>query len=377
MYSRGHTEDFVDLYNNAPCGYISLSPDARIAMVNQTLTDWLGYDSEDLIDRPIHDILSFGAKMAYETHLTPLLRLKGWVHEVALDIHDSAGVKLPMLVNAAERRSPSGEMLFTRLTMFRATDRRTFEKSLIEAKVKAEQRSKIGRRAVKLRDQFIAVLGHDLRNPIAAVSAGLGLLHRSKNLNDREHTIVSEMDKSLQRANRLIDDVLDLARGKLGGGLSLGLRADQDLGKVLELIVNEMRAINGEHEIDSRIEIDHLTDCDPDRIAQLASNLLANAVTHGATDQPIVFAARTTADDLTVSVSNGGAPISESARKSLFEPFVRGVTKQAAPGLGLGLFIVDEIAKAHGGKMVVSSTNEETRFTFVMPRKSVQPIAAD
>lgn len=364
-------EDFVDLYDNAPCGYISLSPNSHIAMVNKTLADWLKSSRENLIGHTVHDILSFGGKIAYETHLAPILRLRGSVQEIALDLIDSAGEKIPVLVNAAEKRDSDDQLLFTRLTLLKAVDRRTFERSLIEAKAKAEERSKIEHRAIELRDQFIAVLGHDLRNPIAALAAGVGMLQRSDNLTDQEQTIVREMSKSVGRTNKLIDDVLDLARGKLGGKFLVDFQCDQDLHSILEIIVNEIRAVASDREFVVEISVEHLVDCDPDRIAQLASNLLANAVKHGARDAPVTFTAITTTEEFTVSVANGGESITDLARDSLFQPFVRGDSARAKQGLGLGLFIVNEIANAHSGHMMVDSMDGETRFTFQMPRKAL------
>lgn len=335
------------------------------------MTSWLGHSAEALLDRPIHDILSFGGKIAYETHLAPMLRLQGTVDEIALDLKDANDDKIPVLANAAERRGADGQLLFTRLTMFKATGRLTFERSLIEAKIKAEELAKIKHRAVEIRDQFVAVLGHDLRNPLAAVEAGTRMLASNNHLEPREKTIINEMEKSLKRAHNLIDDVLDLARGKLGGGFVIDCQKDQYLRPVLEQVTTEILAVASDREIVTQLNLDEPVDCEPDRIGQLVSNLLANAVNHGAPDHPIVLTADTEQDRLTISVANGGEPISTSAQAMLFKPFARGRTANTKQGLGLGLFIVNEIAKAHSGEMTVSSTMKETKFTMSMPRKKI------
>jgi sigma-B regulation protein RsbU (phosphoserine phosphatase) len=363
------SEDLADLYDNAPCGYLSLSPSGEIVKVNRTLARWLGRSEQHLLGRPIHDILSFGGKIAFETHLAPLLRLQGSVDELALDVVDAGGDKIPVIANAAERRGPNGEHHFTRLTMFKAEDRRKFERSLMEARSKAEAEARSGHAAAELRDQFIAVLGHDLRNPLAAVSAGARLLHGGGTLAARQALIVQEMERSVARANRLIDDVMDFARGKLGEGLPLQIDSARPLEPVLEHVVREMRTIHPDRAIETRFEIGHPVDCDPDRIARLASNLLANAVTHGAPDQPIVCEARTTNETFELFVTNGGAPIPDEQREKLFQPFFRGGTSGSQHGLGLGLFIVSEIARAHRGLMDMTSTDAETRFRLLMPRR--------
>jgi sigma-B regulation protein RsbU (phosphoserine phosphatase) len=131
--------------------------------------------------------------------------------------------------------------------------------------------------------------------------------------------------------------------------------------------VAEIRAIAPDRSILSHFAIDEPIDCDRGRIAQLASNLISNAVTHGAPGVPVEVEATSRDGAFVLSVTNGGVPISEAARAQLFRPFFRGAVRRSQQGLGLGLFIVNEIAKAHGGTMEVSSSDEETRFTFSMP----------
>ena len=170
------SENFEDLYETAPCGYVSLSADGKIVKANRTLLDWLERKPDEVIGRPVHDLLSFGGRIAVETHLAPLLRIQGQVHEIALDLLAANGEKIPTIANAAEKRDANGRHLFTRLTLFKAVDRRTYERSLLEAQVKAEAKSRAQREAAVIREQFIAVLGHDLRNPLGAVAAGIRLL---------------------------------------------------------------------------------------------------------------------------------------------------------------------------------------------------------
>jgi sigma-B regulation protein RsbU (phosphoserine phosphatase) len=128
-----------------------------------------------------------------------------------------------------------------------------------------------------------------------------------------------------------------------------------------------VRAITPERVILADFFIDKPVDCDRARIGQLAANLISNAVTHGAPGMPIEVEARTEANSFVLSVTNGGVPIPPAARAQLFQPFFRGAVRRSQHGLGLGLFIVSEIAKAHGGTVEVLSTEELTRFTFRMP----------
>ncbi len=359
-------EDFADLYDEAPCGYVSITPDARIAMVNLTLASWLKCRRDDLLDKPIHEILSFGGRIAFETHIAPMLRLQGEAHELALDLQVGDGEKLPVMATAREKRGPDDKHLFTRLTLFKAAERRSFERSLIEAKIRAEERFSTEHDQLELRDQFIAVLGHDLRNPLAAVEAGARMLERGDTLHSRQTMVIKEMRASLARANTLIDDVLDFAMGRLGTGIQLDYTDKARLKEILQQVVHETESINPEIEIVSRLDSIGPVDCDPDRIGQLVANLLSNAVRYGDRGSPIVVEGATENGDFSLSVVNRGKPIPQDAREKLFQPFERGEPSKNDKGLGLGLFIVNEIALAHGGKVEVESGDEETRFTLRM-----------
>ena len=367
MSDPGSAEDLEDLYETAPCGYLSLSPDGRIVKANRTIADWLGRPADKLIGTPIHDLLGFGGRIAYETHLAPLLRMQGHVHEIALDLLTADGEKVPAIANAAEKRAADGRHIFTRLTIFRAIDRRIYERTLLEARAKAEAETKAHREAALLREQFIAVLGHDLRNPLGALAAGVRLLGRNEQLSERGAGILKEMSGSVSRAGALVDDLLDLARGSLGSGFVVH-RQKARLTPVLEQVVGEIRSISPQHRIETSIGVEEPVYCDAGRIGQLASNLLANAITHGASDRPITFDARTAGDAFILSVANAGVPIPAPVRERLFQPFFRGATERSRNGLGLGLYIASEVAKAHDGTIDVTSDEAQTRFTFTMPK---------
>jgi PAS domain S-box-containing protein len=127
-------EDLEDLYENAPCGYLSLRMDGRIAKANQTFCRWTGYVPDELVGKRVHDFLNIAGRIFYETHFAPLLRMQGFFNEVALDLLRKDGESFPVLVNAAERKDASGKPLFIRLTVFNATDRRRYERGLLKAR---------------------------------------------------------------------------------------------------------------------------------------------------------------------------------------------------------------------------------------------------
>jgi signal transduction histidine kinase len=220
--------------------------------------------------------------------------------------------------------------------------------------------------AAVLRDQFIAVLGHDLRNPLAAIQAGTALL-KATPLNDRAKMVVGQMEASSHRMERLIADVLDFARGRLGGGVPLARQAEARVQEVIEQVVQELRTAWPDRTIVTDIRVDRPVACDPDRVGQLLSNLLANALTHGAIDGEVQVHAVCEGEVFELSVTNSGDPIPDHALPHLFKPFHRPKKDEPQAGLGLGLYIASKIAEGHAGSLDAESTSVRTRFRFVMP----------
>jgi signal transduction histidine kinase len=225
------------------------------------------------------------------------------------------------------------------------------------------------RKTSALREQFIAVLGHDLRNPLAAIDAGMQMLLKTP-LNDRATAIVNMAQSSAARMAGLIDNVMDFAHGRLGGGLTLERDAAEPVEPMLRHVIAELQTNAPDRVIESRFALTAPVNCDRRRIGQLASNLLGNALTYGAPDKPIRIGATTTDGWFELFVANAGEPIPPAALESLFQPFARGILRPSRQGLGLGLYISREIAEAHGGRLDVISTPAETRFTFRMPLNS-------
>jgi signal transduction histidine kinase len=221
----------------------------------------------------------------------------------------------------------------------------------------------------ELRDQFIAVLGHDLRNPLASIDGGARLLLKTP-LDDRASTLVGMMQASVRRMAGLIDDVLDFARGRLGGGFEVERRPGASLGEALEQVVAELRIAHPDRVIEAELDADLIVESDSRRVAQLASNLLSNALTHGASGAPVRLSARETDHEFRLSVTNQGEPIPAEAMGRLFQPFSRASVRPNQQGLGLGLYIASEIARAHDGSIRVVSDPSETCFTFTMPLTS-------
>jgi hypothetical protein len=247
--------------------------------------------------------------------------------------------------------------LFAQLIAFHldAQDRlRTSESALLDA-----------RQTAQLREEFIAVIGHDLRNPLQTLGTGINVLSRAP---ERAPSILPLMQNSLKRMSGLVDNLMDFARGRLGGGIVLARRRQEKLQEALRHVVDELAIAWPGRSISYDAQLATHVVCDASRIAQLLSNLLANALKYGDPVQPVRVRVRSDAQALEISVANGGTPIPPEVQQRLFEPYFRAAAPAQSPeGLGLGLYIVSEIARAHGGTLAVSSDEQETCFRFRMP----------
>ena len=229
-------------------------------------------------------------------------------------------------------------------------------------------------RTLRLNEMFTAVLGHDLRNPLNAILTSAQVLQHCST----ERVVLQSAERitsSGRRMTRMIEDLLDLARARLGGGIPLR-RATTDLGAIVLRVAQEHRVASP----GSRIEIaeqGHLSGhWDGDRLAQVVSNLIANAVQHGDRDQPIAVEANgLDAGTVVVTVSNGGT-IPRDVLPNLFEPFRRsGPSAGQSDGLGLGLYIVQQIVTAHGGVIAVDATQPgRTTFRLTLAREPVEVV---
>ncbi len=280
-----------------------------------------------------------------------------WANVVITPIKDSAGTLIGFAKvsrDLSERKAAQAER--ERLTSDNAT---------------LKERS----RTQEFQERFIGILGHDLRNPLAAIQMGTALLRGS--VAETDLRIVERVDSSTQRMARMIEQILELTRSRLGGGLKVNA-APEELCEIVTRVVDELRLAYPKREIALTCARPLQGSWDRDRLEQVFSNLVSNAIHHGSATAPVTVAVRDDGDALTITVHNQGPPIPEDLRTKLFDPFRRGSrdsrTAQTA-GLGLGLFISSEIVAAHGGSLEVSSSAADgTTFRLTLPRTAVTHI---
>jgi len=219
----------------------------------------------------------------------------------------------------------------------------------------------------RIRERFIAVLSHDLRTPLGSILMSADHLLRSGQLQPGHDRAVGRIARSAARMNRMVRDLLDLARGRLGDGIPIA-KARFDMGEVCRAVVDDLGISRPGRQLTVDTGEGLVGEWDHDRAVQAVGNLVANALQYGR--DPVTVTASRVDDNVVVAVTNKGDPIPDSSNSKLFDPFQRGeVASGNKHGLGLGLYIVSEIMRAHGGTVaVVSSRERGTTFTLTWPR---------
>lgn len=222
----------------------------------------------------------------------------------------------------------------------------------------------------RTRDQFLAVLGHDLRTPLSAVLMSAALVAQDS---DKGARIAARIVSSAERMRRMVNDLLDLTRTRLGTGIPIAPQP-ADLGVIGRDVLSEFQAIHPDLRLEFHSEGDLRGYWDPDRLAQVLSNLIGNALQHGERSKPVRVGARVDAEEVIIDVHNEGSPIPGALLANIFEPMVRharGSDDTERTSLGLGLHIVREVVLAHGGTVAVTSTaSGGTTFSVRLPRRA-------
>jgi PAS domain S-box-containing protein len=220
----------------------------------------------------------------------------------------------------------------------------------------------------RFRELFIGMLGHDLRSPLSSVVTGACVLRRAGDLNATQERTVERLERAGERMGRMVEQMLDFARSRLGGGIPVVCRPTS-MHDLVRAIVAEVQPEQGPSRIDLELEGDGEGEWDPDRLGQVVANLVGNALTHGAQDGRVSVRVRGEPGSVTLQVHNDGPPIPENLLPVMFDPFRRAEVNGRGQGLGLGLYIAKQIVHAHGGALTVeSSADAGTTFTVTLPR---------
>jgi PAS domain S-box-containing protein len=227
--------------------------------------------------------------------------------------------------------------------------------------------------AATLRERLVAIVGHDLRNPLSSITMAAQMLNDAS-LAGAEKRLAGRIQSSARRMMRMIDQILDFARIRAGMSFALQLES-ADLHQICSAVVDELRVGSRGQEITLNVEGRGEAMIDPDRIAQVLSNLIGNAIQHGTRGPIGVTVCDAAPDAVAIEVHNFGPPIPKAAQARIFDAFHRETRagERASKSIGLGLFIANQIARAHGGSIAVRSPDRDgTTFTLVLPRKPAE-----
>jgi PAS domain S-box-containing protein len=235
-------------------------------------------------------------------------------------------------------------------------------KTIAELRRAEEEARRIG----ELQERFVAIVGHDLRTPLSVISLGASTILQRGGLSPEQQATLGRITRSAQRMREIIHDILDVVRARQGLGIPV-VKGPADLADVSQRAMAELGALSGERPLTLDVRGDASLEGDSGRLLQVVANLVDNAVQHGS--GPVRIEVDGTGEEVLLSVHSRGSPIAPEARATLFEPFRRGAREAGrGGGLGLGLFIVREVVRAHGGGVEVESDEGGTTFTVRLPR---------
>lgn len=334
-----------------PSGVLLADADGRIILQNEASKRMFGVHapSEEAswgmasfhMDTPVGDLPLLRALKTGERTIGKLLPFR------RLD-----GREIWISVNAGPVRNEKGDVIAAVTAFDDVTEQR---RNAQELEAEAE-----------LRERFMAILGHDLRTPTAAVVMSAQLLARAGPLTPAQLDLLRRIESSGRRMDRMIRDILDFGRIRMG---SMAIaRAPTELATVTAEAVDELRRTWPDRRIELDLEPRVDGDWDADRLAQVVSNLVGNALIHGSPDHPVRVHLRAHDDHACLEIRNVGPPIPPDLARDLFRPFRVAKHASEGDGLGLGLYIAHAIVSAHGGSIAVSHTGEEVVFTLRLPR---------
>jgi signal transduction histidine kinase len=221
-------------------------------------------------------------------------------------------------------------------------------------------------RGVAYREQMMAILGHDLRSPLSAVTGLSGLLMLDQTLSPRAKEGLGRMQQAATRMSEMIETILDFTRIRFGGRALPISRSEMDMGELCRDLITEALAVDGCRTISIEVSGDLRGSWDSARLAQVVSNLLTNALTHGDAQQGVRLVVTGDIRFVNLDVVNRGPTLPAEQLDTIFEPFVSRAHRRS--GLGLGLYIARQVVTSHGGTLTARSSDETTTFSMVLPR---------
>lgn len=350
--------------DDAPCGVLIFTDDGHVVRVNATLCRLLGYEPQELVGQHLQTIFSRGARVFYQTHFFPLLKLQGEVEEVYMALRAKSGEEIPFLVNA--RRQERNGRIENDCVLVRMRQRTQFEDELLKAKRAAES-------ANTAKDQFLAALSHELRTPLSPVLMMSTALELDPAVPPEVREQAAIIRRNAELEARLIDDLLDLSRIR-HGKLAL-VRGPVDIHNLLSETEEIVRSEGTSKRVLITFEKnarDHYVDGDAARLQQVFWNVIKNGVKFTPPGGEVRVVTSNENGELVVTVTDTGLGIAPDALPKIFDAFQQGnLATGSFGGLGLGLAITRAIVQLHGGKIVAKSEDVGRGATFSVALKTI------
>jgi PAS domain S-box-containing protein len=378
----------AELFENAPCGYVATRLDGTILQVNQTFIAMTGHEREWLLaGRRFAELLTISGRIYHDTHFGPLVRMQGFVKEVAFDMLRRDQHRLPVLVNAVNKSTEGNEPLLL-MTVFDATDRRQYEQELLMARRRAEEAVQAERAAKeqaeaagRIKDEFLAMVSHELRTPLNAILGWTQILQSEGGMTEDQREGLEVIERNARVQSELIGDLLDMSRIMAG---KMRLNVQQiTLKEVVDAAVDtikpaaEAKGVRIQKVMDPTV----IVSGDPGRLQQVFWNLLTNAVKFTPKGGFVRVLMQRVNSHVQVSVIDSGQGMNPSFISRAFERFRQGDSgeTQKTSGLGLGLSIVKNLVEMHGGSIQAMSEGIGKGSTFLinLPVTVLHPEHAD
>ncbi|MGJ7916040.1 ATP-binding protein [Massilia sp. LXY-6] len=372
------------LFEQAACGLLLTDAEGLILRANATVRAWLGYEEAELVGKlRMPDLLPMGARLFHTTHCLPLLQDQGAVTEVRIDLCNRRAECLPVLVNIV--RACQDDRVVDHWALFQSVDRQAYERELLEARrtaeaaLEAHQRAEARLRflnaqlsaADRRKDEFLATLSHELRNPLAPMRNALDIL-RLGGRQGSDERLLQAFDRQLGHLTRLVDDLMEVSR--ITQGRMQLRRAPVELGPLAQGAAQDLAAAMCAAHHTLRLDITAaplLVDGDATRLSQVVVNLLTNAIKYTPDGGTIELRLAAAAGFAELRVRDSGIGIPAAALESVFNMFsqLEPALDRARGGLGIGLALVRGIVELHGGSIHAASAGPGlgSEFTVRLP----------
>lgn len=360
--------DLPSSFEHAACGLVTADENGLIQRVNATLLKWLGFSSDELIGvKKIQELLTVGGRFFHHTHLAPLLQLQGSVAEIQMDLVCRDGTTLPMLINVV--RQKCGAESYDQLAFFVATERKNFERELISARKELHELNEQLSIADRRKDEFLATLAHELRNPLAPMRNVLEIMRQKEERDPFIHWSREMIERHVLQMTHLVDDLMESTRISQG---RLELRKQRlNILAIIQSAVETAHALMeaSEHTfIVNTPESPIYVDADSTRIIQIISNLLTNAAKYTPAGGSILLSACQENNEAVISVKDTGIGIPVDQLSNIFSMFsqLAPALERSQGGLGIGLALAEGLVKLHGGTIVALSEGEGKGSEFIV-----------